>query len=299
MRSSGDTVQVLDIGPLPFHPAVCVDKKWLFIGLSPQAVEASLMRVDGKLDSWKPSTAEQQALESIPKQFQGMSLSNPRSTYGMIATYLPLAISGIDGAVKASNPEHPLQGSSQRMAALSELPPIEVMTRSMFPNASAWTVDDRGIHFRSRDSAPGLISGSGGVFVGAVGVALLLPAVQAAREAARRTQSQNNLKQLILALHNDHDTNGHFPAGTHPNPKLKPEKRLSWMADALPYIEQSAVHRGIDFTKAWDDPINRKSVTTEVLVFRDPSAHRFSMALTRSRTTSESPAWVSMDRNSP
>ncbi|MCH7686786.1 MAG: DUF1559 domain-containing protein, partial [Planctomycetes bacterium] len=70
------------------------------------------------------------------------------------------------------------------------------------------------------------IGGGGGVAVSATLVALLLPAVQQARAAARRTQSKNNLKQIGLALHNFHDVHKSFPQGTHPNKDLKVEQRL-------------------------------------------------------------------------
>lgn len=64
-------------------------------------------------------------------------------------------------------------------------------------------------------------------------VALLLPAVQAAREAARRMQCTNNMKQLALSLHNFHDTNGSFPACTSGS--------VGWHALTLPYFEQRSL----------------------------------------------------------
>src|SRR5438874_9877134 len=68
-------------------------------------------------------------------------------------------------------------------------------------------------------------------------VALLLPAVQAAREAARRTQCTNHLKQLGLAAHNFHDVSGTFPKQTSPNGQTG----VSWLCLVLPYLEQKAI----------------------------------------------------------
>ena len=65
-------------------------------------------------------------------------------------------------------------------------------------------------------------------------VALLLPAVQQAREAGRRTACQNNLKQIGLALHNYHDAHGSFPFGFN-------DREWLWSAMILPQIEQSAL----------------------------------------------------------
>nr|WP_044185002.1 DUF1559 domain-containing protein [Pirellula staleyi] len=71
-------------------------------------------------------------------------------------------------------------------------------------------------------------------------VALLLPAVQAAREAARRSSCSNNLKQLGLALHNYHDTLGSFPYGyMEVGTRLK---RNCWFQGVLPFMEQTAMY---------------------------------------------------------
>jgi hypothetical protein len=267
----GRQVSLLAIGALPIHPALCVDKHWLFLALSPQSIESSLMRLDGKLEAWKPTPDEQTALDAVPKKFQMLCLSDPRPTYTAVMTFLPFILTGIDQAMQKQGAGQAGRHSGARLALLSELPPPDVMTRSMFPNAFAWTVDERGLEAKSRESAPAIV-GPTGIVVGAMGVALLLPAVQAAREAARRTQSRNNMKQIIIGLHNYHDANRSFPAATHPNKDLKPAKRLSWMADLLPYVESATVHKQIDFGKAWDDPANRKAIETPISLFLNPSA---------------------------
>lgn len=84
-------------------------------------------------------------------------------------------------------------------------------------------------------------------------VALLLPAVQSAREAARRMQCQNNLKQLGLALHNYHDVNGSFPYGsTWPNVSQIETKNNAnlgpnWVIATLPFIEQQNLYNQFNF----------------------------------------------------
>lgn len=91
-------------------------------------------------------------------------------------------------------------------------------------------------------------------------VALLLPAVQAAREAARRSQCQNNLKQIGIGLHNVHDTEGALPQGVYTDPSVDNSPGLSWMTRLLPSIErtnefnQIAQHypRNLGFGNAWE-----------------------------------------------
>jgi len=98
-------------------------------------------------------------------------------------------------------------------------------------------------------------------------VALLLPAVQAAREAARRATCTNNMRQVGLALLNHHDSKQAFPRGTYnhidslttPPPFNGNQNRRCWMHDTMPFFEQQALYARFDaFMKthavAWDFP---------------------------------------------
>lgn len=78
----------------------------------------------------------------------------------------------------------------------------------------------------------------------AILISLLLPAVQQAREAARRTQCKNNLKQLALAAHNYHDTHSSFPLNSSDS-----LYGYSAHAQLLPYHEQGNLHNLIDFNQ--------------------------------------------------
>lgn len=105
-------------------------------------------------------------------------------------------------------------------------------------------------------------------------VALLLPAVQAAREAARRSSCSNNLKQLGLALHNYHDTVTRFPYGYMESGGL--HLRNCWLQQMLPYFEQGPMYEQYSSTQVqWimDIPAAIKDNPIKVLLCpSDPSS---------------------------
>ncbi len=112
-------------------------------------------------------------------------------------------------------------------------------------------------------------------------VTLLLPAVQAARESARKTQCINNLRQISLALINHHDTRGHFPHGNYnyidstfstPPPYNDMQDRRCWFHETLPFLEEAALFDDFDtFMETHPSALGYPKLGTPVPTFMCPS----------------------------
>jgi prepilin-type N-terminal cleavage/methylation domain-containing protein/prepilin-type processing-associated H-X9-DG protein len=95
------------------------------------------------------------------------------------------------------------------------------------------------------------------VVISIIGVlaSLLLPAVQQAREAGRRSQCQNNLKQLALGVHNFNNTFGYLPSSVRPSGSTT-LPRIAGLTVLLPFLEQQNLFDSYDQTRNWNDAAN-------------------------------------------
>lgn len=114
------------------------------------------------------------------------------------------------------------------------------------------------------------VVGVGGLLCAGILAALLLPAIGAAREAARRAQSMNNLKMLTVALHNYHDTFQQLPPAVVTDANGTP--LYSGRVLLLPFMDQAAVYDRFDKSKAWNSPENQAISDVSLKVFLDPSS---------------------------
>lgn len=113
----------------------------------------------------------------------------------------------------------------------------------------------------------------------AVLIGLLLPSVQKVREAANRTQCQNNLKQIGMAFHSCHDSNGYFPSGGwgwnwlgDPDSGCGSQQPGGWLYSCLPYAEQTDIYKlgeGLSVTDKY--PFNYQKAQIPIKLFNCPT----------------------------
>jgi type II secretory pathway pseudopilin PulG len=103
-------------------------------------------------------------------------------------------------------------------------------------------------------------------------MALLLPAVQHAREAARRTECKNRLRQIGLALHNYHESHGTLPPGSIVLSPLFPvQSGFGWGTFVLPQLDQQSLYQQLDFNIGNTLGVNRAAIAHPLQAFRCPT----------------------------
>ena len=240
--------------PLPIRPTLTVGDNRIALALDDASAKAAVGRESG---GWAPKGEFAETFEHVPAEMVLLNVSDPRETLPGLIASLPQFSFAINAAINQARaasaqaagrpaPSGPILNVTPAMVPTAE----EVRSR-LFPATTALTADDDGLTLTTRESFPGLTSPAGG----GVAIALLLPAVQAAREAARRAQCSNNLKQIALAMYNYESANGTFPPAAITGPDGKP--LLSWRVAILPYLEQQAVYDQFHLDEPWDSPHNK------------------------------------------
>lgn len=147
------------------------------------------------------------------------------------------------------------------------LPPARVIYPHLRPALTAMRRTPEGFEFETRQTLPMIdVTMAAPVLAG-----LLLPAVQQIREAARRTQSMNNLKQLALSAHNFESAFKRLPPGGTVN--AEGQQLLSWRVYMLPYLEQQGLYDQFHFDEPWDSEHNLKLLDQMPEVFRSPASN--------------------------
>lgn len=265
-RSEQEGHRMLTFPAAIWAPTVSVSEDWMVFGIQPQAVRTFFMREAGTLPKWTPTAEHQAAFALMPSEFSSLAVDDPRASMNALYNFIPMINSMIHTAA-------PGRGGRNSVTA-ADMPPAEFVTAPLFANVAMGIPSDNGIEYLRRQSLP--ISPLPSVESGAavpVLIGLLLPAVQQAREAARRTQSKNNLKQIALAMHNYHDVYTHFPAGTVEGTSLRPDERLSFFYSILPFIDQAAMYNQLRNSEkeAWDSAASSQYTTMSIPVFEHPS----------------------------
>lgn len=256
------TIQVVEM-PFPVEPSWCILDDRILFSLSPQSLRPFIQRHSN--DQYLPIQEMLKSSHLSSGKLLGFGFSDDQKQFEIAYSYLPMMKSIIPGAMMDMNNGEQNFELIDRISRIT-IPSARCIHRHLEPSVTLLRRTETGIEFDSHQviPTPNAAATSG------IAAALLLPAVQAARQAARRTQSANNIKQLGLAMLNFHDTRRNFPAAYSTDKDGKP--LLSWRVFILPYIEQNQLYDKFHLDEPWDSEHNIKLVKMMPSVFRSPNS---------------------------
>ncbi len=238
---AGQTVYSLGLPQpgIPVAPSWCLTNSDLYISANFKPIQNALGSKEGKSLADVPHVASIFSGNSAPLACAVLDMKQ------IIRTLYPLLQVAQNAAAQAG---------AKIPFDVSKLPPVDVVEKHLQPSVYVLNRMTDGIEFSSRET----LVGAGPTTAVPVAIALLLPAVSVARQAAQRTSVGNNLKQVGLAMHNFADTYKAFPAAHNMDSSGKP--LLSWRVHILPFVEQGPLYKEFHLNEPWDSEHNKKLV---------------------------------------
>lgn len=254
LEFQGQRLYVLGLAdPVPLAPTFCLTDTRLIIGAYPQSVKAYLAR-----GADFPSVAEVPQLQAAMASDRGPLAIIYHDTPAVFRTLYPLIEVGTPSLTAS------LRANGVHISA-GVLPAQSTIERHLRPGVTTVSRTGDGFVLRSMQTAPlGTLATAAPLVA-----AMLVPAANASREAAARSQATNNLKQIGLAMHNYHDVHASFPAAASHDDEDKP--LLSWRVHVLPYIEQNELYKEFHLDEPWDSEHNKKLIPRMPAVYRTPN----------------------------
>lgn len=260
-RYRDETIFTLN-APVPIAPAWCLTDERLIVTTSPQLLRTLLAR-----------RVDDASLADVPEVHSVIERGQTTLVSFMDASSL---VSSACGVYEMATPMARSALAQQGIAV--DLPPLPASS-SIRPHArpavstcrhlgaDGFIVDSASTVPLGPLSSGGLV-GSGPATTGVL-VGLLLPAVQSAREAARRAQAMNSFKRILLAMHTHADAMKGFPSQAITDKDGKP--LLSWRVRILPYLEENDLYRQFHLDEPWDSPHNLALLDRMPAVYANPS----------------------------
>ncbi|MFM8414623.1 MAG: DUF1559 domain-containing protein, partial [Planctomycetota bacterium] len=249
--------------PIPVTPTWCLTDDSLMLTLSPQLMKTLLSRdaaaggIDGRAEVKRALGGSEPALVGVV---------DPAWLLGSLCGLYEMAVPMSRGMLREQGLE----------LDLPQLPPSSAIMPFARPQVSTIRHEADGITIESRGTIPlGPLTAGGGVAgispaSTPVLVGLLLPAIQSARDAARRAEAMNNYRQVMLAMHIHQDARRTLPSQAICDADGKP--LLSWRVALLPYLEEGGLYEQFRLDEPWDSEHNLELVGRMPAVYADPSA---------------------------
>lgn len=275
------------IGPdmyLPSIPmAICLTDDELILGILPSVKNhLSVMSRQEKSFSDRPEIASLLSADNPPMAVFYVDTPKIYSTaYPLMQLGGLYAARGIESAREMAFAFGPPSDAppAQIDLDISLLPTGRSVLQHLRPEVIGVIRRENGVEIQNRKVLPGVGMFAGLAFVGMVGGMTgaddpeeLLEPIMGLVMPARKNEidSQNNLRQIALAMHNYHDTYGHLPPAYSTDKDGKP--LLSWRVLILPYMEQSALYDRFHLDEPWDSDHNKKLLDIVIETYSAPGS---------------------------